>query len=239
MSGGYWGAIAQGATDIGQAFVNDRTRRKSQRFAESVMANKYQWAARDLEKAGLNRILAITQPQASVAGNYGIAYNPKGGYGQAALASTLAKKENKLLDESARKIRAEATSAEHDATIRGQQAAASYELPGQARALSMRMENEGWTAANKREFSRLENEMIASELEKIKYSLPEAKALADWYQTDAGRALKAWEAGASDALEPLSGLFKMILLKSATKSFTTNQSTSHNVNENINVNRRR
>lgn len=56
-----WGALAAGATEgakIGLGFVSSR---KAYTRMKRMYRRRYQWTAQDLEKAGLNRILALTQ----------------------------------------------------------------------------------------------------------------------------------------------------------------------------------
>ncbi len=56
-----WGAIAQagmGAVDQILGFVSAK---KAYKRTRKIFQNRYQWAAQDLEKAGLNRILALTK----------------------------------------------------------------------------------------------------------------------------------------------------------------------------------
>jgi len=245
-----WGAgaaaITQGLTDVGQAFVADRARRKAQRFAESVMQNQYQWAAKDLEKAGLNRVLAITQPHATAQSVPPVVPNFKGGYAQAAAAAIQAKQTADLLDsqvatakQAAREKDAQADTAESDAIIRNNQAAASFRYPELADAETQAAWAGVSTARSTADKAAWEVDSTyyqmllgATQLQLERSKLPSAAAVQAFDQTPQGRFLQIWNRGLSQAISP----FKPSVHLGYGKTDSTVDSTSRSRNINVNQN---
>lgn len=205
-----WGALAQGVTDIGQAFVNDRFRRKQNRFAESMAMNKYQWAARDLERAGLNRILAITQPQATGTTPGPVPPNFKGGYAQAAAAAMQARVASELLEAQKQTQQATAKKVSAEATTAANTAKASSWLDEQAHHLTNTMANQSLQSAENVSIADYNKQLLVKELQRVDADLATAKARADWYKTDVGSAFLKWKMGAEDALGPILDILESI-----------------------------
>lgn len=90
---------------IAQPIMAKHLQEDAQQFSVELARNKYRWAANDLHRAGLNRILAIAQPQATGA-NPGISGVNMGsgnwGPNEVSLASSAVKQ-----------AKAEANSAKH------------------------------------------------------------------------------------------------------------------------------
>lgn len=107
MSG--WGAIAQAGSDlmnVGHSAIQNRKARKHQEFMTKLVGrNAVQWRVQDMTKAGINPILAVRgglagatgAPSASMIGGAA-----KGGYAEAARASSLMKAQVELARNSAR-----------------------------------------------------------------------------------------------------------------------------------------
>lgn len=113
-------ALLGGGLDLaGGLFSNAKNidlSREQMRFQERMASTQYQRAAQDLEKAGLNRILALGSPAAAPAGARPNITNPSAGLASSAKNLGLLQAQQKLLDEQAGQAKAlkEKTIQEHD-----------------------------------------------------------------------------------------------------------------------------
>ena len=82
-----------GGDIIGSLIQSDQNRRESRRnraFQKEMFINKYQFAAKDLEKAGLNRMLALGEPGGVPSGSaIGITAPQMGATGQRMQAAAI------------------------------------------------------------------------------------------------------------------------------------------------------
>lgn len=100
------GAVSQMNSDIMSYFTAKEAAKTQARRAESMFRNRYRWTVKDLEKAGLNKMLAFGA-QPPIASPQGFAPNIKGGYAAAAQAGAEASKTSKTADLVAENITAD------------------------------------------------------------------------------------------------------------------------------------
>ncbi len=112
MSGGLFSGITQGSSgsgliggliDVGTGFAASSQAYKRTR---KMYRHRFQWAAEDLEKAGLNRILALTQGPGSPGSNVPQAQT-RGGLADAAAKAALLRSQLRQIDASTAKTIAE------------------------------------------------------------------------------------------------------------------------------------
>jgi len=102
------GGIASAVGASKQQSASKEMAREQMRFQERMSSTAYQRAAKDLEKAGLNRIIALGSPASSPGGAMGQAQNIMGQGVSSALQTAQATANVKLTNEQARKVGYEA-----------------------------------------------------------------------------------------------------------------------------------
>lgn len=145
-------ALGQGSTAAaGYYFQNkDATRsaRHAREFAERVMRNQIQWQVKDLQKAGLNPILAVHKGgpgtmnpgqkqvvDAFQGPDMGEAVNTGKAVSNQAEEKRQLLKTGEIVDAAADKARSDAVRSDHEAFIAGNEASASIGLMDRQRAL--------------------------------------------------------------------------------------------------------
>lgn len=101
-----WGAAAGAAvgiaSSVGSAFLSAKLQKKAQKHAEKMYKHKYQWTMSDMQKAGLNPILAYQQGAGATGSPGGVPSIPDFGASaargaEAGLKTTKVEKEQALL----------------------------------------------------------------------------------------------------------------------------------------------
>lgn len=147
------GGISGGITDYAGYAIQksgaSAASRHAREFAERVMRNQIQWRMKDMQRAGLNPVLAAgggsggtvnpgqTQvpdaPRGSIDGT-AILNSARAG-GKYAMEKSALAKQNEILSAGADKARADAVRADHEAFISGNEASASIGLMDRQRKL--------------------------------------------------------------------------------------------------------
>lgn len=145
-------ALGQGSTQAAGYYFQNKdatlSNRHAREFAERVMRNQIQWQVKDLQKAGLNPVLAVHKggPGMMNPGAKEVVDAPPGvdigeavNTGKAVNAAAEEKrqllKQGEVIDAAADRARSDAVRADHEAFIAGNEASASIGLMDRQRAL--------------------------------------------------------------------------------------------------------